>query len=175
MTMQRKLGRATDQRMAILRNLVSALLVHGKIETTEARAKEVKRIAEKLIASAIREVDNITPGKSVRITKAKIDSKGQKMLKDAVSKNGRKYKVVDREETTEMKASDKPSRLAARRNALTWLNDIKDENGNSMNVVNELFDKLATKYKETHGGYTRIYKMGPRRGDSAEMVIIELV
>lgn len=174
MPLQRKLGRATDQRKAVLKGLVTSLFEYGKIETTEARAKEVKNIAEKLITLAIKEADNFT-SKQVKISAAKLDSKGQKILKSATSKNGKKYDVVDREEKTEMKQVDNPSRLHARRQMFNWLYKVKDAEGKDLNLANKLFDEIAPKYKDKNGGYTRIYKLGPRRGDAAEVVLLELV
>jgi len=78
MPAQRKLGRPTDQRKAVLKSLVTALFQNGKIETTEAKAKEVKNIAEKLIAIAVKECDNFT-SKQVKVSAAKLDSKGNKI------------------------------------------------------------------------------------------------
>jgi len=109
----RKLGRDTGHRSAMLRNLATSLLKYERIETTEARAKEVNAIAEKMI----------TLGKQ--------------------------------------------GDLAARRNALAY---ILEED-----VVTKLFDTIAPKYADRQGGYTRIIKKGPRRGDGAEMVLLELV
>ena len=174
MALQRKLGRATDQRKAMLKGLVTSLFVSGKIETTEARAKEVKNIAEKLIATAVKEVDNFT-SKQVKITTAKLDSEGRKITKSVTSKNGNKYDVVDREEKTEMVTVDSASRLHARRKAMNWLYRVKDKDGNAINLADKLFNEIAPKYKDKNGGYTRIYKLGPRRGDAAEVVILELV
>jgi large subunit ribosomal protein L17 len=171
---QRKLGRPTDQRMAMLRGLVTALFEKGRIETTEARAKEVKNIAEKLITIAVKEVDNFT-SKQITFSAPKLDSKGNKITKAVTSKNGKKYYVVEREVKTKMVTVDNPSRLAARRYVLRWLYRPKTEDGANINVVNKLFDEIAPKYKDKKGGYTRIYKLGPRRGDAAEMAIIELI
>jgi large subunit ribosomal protein L17 len=174
MPVQRKLGRATDQRKAVLKGLVTSLFEHGKIETTEARAKEVKNIAEKMIALAIKEADNFT-SKQVTISTPKLDTNGQKILKDATSKNGKKYKVVDRETKTDMRQVDSPSKLHARRQIINWLYKIKDSEGKDLNLANKLFNEIAPKYKGKNGGYTRIYKLGPRRGDAAEVVLLELV
>lgn len=174
MPQQRKLGRATDQRLAILKGLVTALFEHGRIETTEARAKEVKNIAEKLITLAVKETDNFT-SKQVKISAAKLDSAGRKLTKTATSKNGKKYEVVDREEKTDMVTVDNPSRLKARRQAINWLYRVKDADGKNKNLADKLFDEIAPKYKDRSGGYTRIYKIGPRRGDAADMAILELV
>jgi large subunit ribosomal protein L17 len=174
MPTQRKLGRATDQRKAMLKGLVTALFEKGKIETTEARAKEVKNIAEKLIAMAIKEQGNFT-SKQIKISAAKLDSTGKKMTKSTTSKNNKKYEVVDREVKTDMVTVDNPSRLNARRRAMNWIYRVKDENGKFINIVDKLFDEIAPKFKDVSGGYTRIYKLGPRRGDAAEVVILELV
>ena len=170
----RKLGRASDLRKAILRGLTTSLLLNGKIETTEARAKEVKRIAEKLITLAIREADNFTT-KAQKVSAAKVDAKGNKIMNVATSKNGKKYKVVERELTTKMMTVDEPSRLHARRMAISYLYKVSDKDGNHLKVVNKLFDEIAQKYKGRSGGYTRIYKTGCRRGDAAPMAILELV
>lgn len=174
MAVNRKLGRTTDARKAILRGLVTALFQHGRIETTEARAKEVRSIAEKLINIAVKEVDNYT-SKQIKVTAAKLDSNGRKITKTVTSKNGNKFEVVDREEKTEMVTVDNPSRLHARRKAIAWLYRVKDADGNSINLADKLFDEIAPKYKDRSGGYTRIYKLGPRRGDGAESVLLELV
>lgn len=109
----RKLGRPTDQRIAMLRNLVTSLLDNGKIVTTLARAKEVRSIADKMI----------TLGKT--------------------------------------------NTLHSRRQALSYITDKE--------VVYKLFEEIAPKYAERQGGYTRVIKAGPRRGDAAETAIIELV
>ncbi len=109
----RKLGRASDHRMAMLRAMVTYLLENGKIETTVTRAKEVRSLTEKMITVA------------------------------------------------------KDNSLNAKRQALAFVT--KED------VVKKLFDEIAPKYKDVNGGYCRIIKTGPRRGDAAEMCIIELV
>jgi len=171
---RRKLGRPTDQRMSILKGLTTELLAYGKIETTEARAKEVRRIAENLIALAVREKDNFETVE-VKIVKAKLDSKGNKELEKVTSKNGKEYLRVVKEETMEKRQKDMPTRLNARRKIMAKTNKIKDSEGNKIDLPGKLFGEIAEKYAKREGGYTRIYKMGPRRGDCAEKVIIELV
>ena len=83
--------------------------------------------------------------------------------------------MVEREEKTDMVRVDNPSRLHARRQIMKWVYRTKDADGNRINVVDKLFDDIAPKYKDRKGGYTRIYKIGPRRGDAAPMAILELV
>ena len=172
--MARKLGKTTDQRMAMLKNLTTDLLVYGRIETTEARAKEVRGLAENLIALAIKEKDNFETV-DVKVVKAKLDSKGNKELEEVTSKNGKKYLRVVKEEKTEKRQKDMPTRLNARRKIMAKTNKVIDKEGNKIDLPSKLFGEIATKYAGRQGGYTRIYKMGPRRGDSAEKVIIELV
>jgi len=109
----RKLGRLSSHRDLMLRNLVTSLIKNGRIETTETRAKETRKLAEKMITLA------------------------------------------------------KRGDLHARRQALSYMLD--------ETVVKNLFDEVAPKYAERNGGYTRIMKTGPRRGDCAPMAIIELV
>jgi len=176
MPWQRKLGRPTDQRKAMLRSLVTSLIQYGKIETTEARAKEAVPIAERLIALAVKECDNFTT-KQVKVSAPVLDSKGNKMTKSKKSKNDRSYEVVEREVKTEMKPVDSPSRLHARRIMISWLYRVKDNNGKNINLVNKLMDEIAPRYKEQNrtSGFTRMYRIGPRRGDGADMVILELI
>ena len=170
MAHQRKLGRTAGQRKALLRGLVTNLFQNGKIVTTEAKAKEVRRIADRMITLAIKECDN-----TVATTKETHNDKGQSMTIDVVN--------------------DAPSKLHARRLMMAYLYDIKeqkqaDENrkeykertkDNKHPVVEKLFREIGPKYKARNaekkcsGGYTRIYKLGPRRGDAAEMVVLELI
>ncbi|MDI9481596.1 MAG: bL17 family ribosomal protein [Bacillota bacterium] len=176
MAWQRKLGRPTDQRKAILRNLVTSLIQYERIETTEARAKEIKAIADSLISLAVKECDNFTT-KQVKVSSAVLDSKGKKITKSKKSKNDNSYDVVEREESTEMKPVDSPSRLSARRKMISWLYKVKDQNGKNINLANKLMDEIGPRYKEKNrtSGFVRMYRMGPRRGDAAEMVILELI
>ena len=171
----RKLGRPSDQRKAMLKGLVTALLQNGSVVTTETRAKEVQSIAERLIGKAVKEADNFTT-RQIKVSAVPLDSKGNRMTVIATSKNGTKFKkFADREIKSDLVRVDNPSRLAARKQAMTWIYKTKDEKGNNLNVVNKLYDELAVKYKDRKGGYTRIYKTGPRRGDAAPMAILELV
>ena len=175
MATNRKLGRTTDIRMAMLKNLTTDLLVHGKIETTLPRAKEVKSIADSIISLAIKEKDNFEEVEQ-KVVKAKLDSKGNKVTELVKSKNGKEYLKVVKEETTEKRQKDMPSRLNARRKIMRKVNKVKDVDGKSIDVPAMLFNEIAPKYAgKSVGGYTRILKAGPRRGDGAEVVILELV
>ncbi len=170
----RKLGRTTDIRMSMLKNLTTDLIWHEKIETTEARAKEVKSIADSLIALAVKEKDNFDEVE-VKVVKDKLDSKGNKETELVKSKNGKEFLKVVKEEKTEKRQKDKPSRLNARRKMIRKLNKVKDSEGNKIDLTDKLFNELATKYQSRVGGYTQIIKKGPRRGDSAETVILKLI
>ena len=174
MPANRQLNRPNAQRMAMLRGLVTAFLRDGKVRTTEARAKEVRKIVEKLIAMAVRETDNFS-SKQVKVTNKKVDGKGKAVTVRRESKNKRVYFVVDRTQGTAMKSVDDPSRLHARRQIIPWVYSAKGEDGKPLNLVNKLFDEIAPQYKSVQGGYTRIYKLGPRLGDAADMAILELV
>ena len=169
MATNRKLGRTTDIRTSMLRTLTTDLLLHGKVETTEARAKEVKAIADSLIALAIKEKDNFETVE-VKVVKAKLDSKGNKVTEMAKSKNGKEYLKVVKEETTEKRQKDMPSKLNARRKMMTKINKVKDTD-----VIGKLFNEIAPKYENRKGGYTRIVKIGLRKGDAAMEVLLELV
>ncbi len=170
----RKLGKTTDIRLSMLKGLTTDLILHEKIETTEARAKEVKSIADSLIALAIKEKDNFEEVE-VKVVKAKLDSKGNKETELAKSKNGKEFLKVVKEEKMEKRQKDMPSRLNARRKMMTKLNKVKDSEGNKIDLTNKLFNELATRYASRVGGYTQIIKKGARRGDSAETVILRLV
>ena len=174
----RKLGRTSSQRKAMIRSQVTALLYHGSIKTTEARAKEIRKVAEGLIALAVKEKDNF---ESVTVTAkvAKKDAEG-KRVKEVV--NGKKVTVYD-EVQKEIK-KDKPSRLHARRQMLKVLYDVtevptaaagKKKNTKSVDIPAKLFDEVAPKYVSRNGGYTRIVKIGQRKGDGAMEVLLELV
>ena len=176
----RKLSRTSSQRKAMLRALTTQLIYHGKITTTETRAKEVRRIAEKLITIAVKEKDNY---ESVEVkTKVPQKDKDGKRIKEIV--DGRKVTVYNDVEKTIQK--DSPSRLAARRKILSVLypvtetpNDGKKarrirSESKSVNIAGLLFEK-ADRYAGRNGGYTRMIKVGPRRGDAAPMVLLELV
>lgn len=170
----RKLGRTTDVRLAMLKTQVTDLIWHEKIETTLDRAKETKAIADSLIALAVKEADNFEEVE-VKVSKAKLDEKGNKVTELVKSKNGNEYLKVVRETTTEKRKKDMPSKLNARRKIMRNINKVKDAEGNNVDLPTKLFDELAPKYKNNNGGYTRIIRKGQRRGDAAEVVILELI
>ena len=174
MATNRKLGKKTDIRLAMLKTQVTDLILHGKIETTEARAKEVKAIADSLISLAVKEKDNFETVE-VKVSRTKLDAKGNKETELVKSKNGKEYLKVVREEVTEKRQKDMPSRLNARRKMMKTLNKVKDENGKNIDLTAKLFNEIAPNYEGRVGGYTRILKLGQRRGDAAEMVILQLV
>ena len=175
MATNRKLGRTTDIRMAMLKNLTTDLLVYGKVETTLPRAKEVKAIADSLISLAIKEKDNFEEVE-VTIKKAKLDSKGNKVTELVKSKNGNEYLKVVKEEVKEKRPKDMPTRLNARRKMMRKLNKVKDSDGKNIDVPAKLFNEIAPKYAGSNvGGYTRIVKAGPRRGDGAEVAVLQLI
>ena len=178
MAMYRKLGKASAQRNALLRNQVTQLLYHGKIRTTEARAKEVVKIAEKLITLAVKEKDNYDEV-TVTAKVAKKDKDG-KRVKEVV--DGKKVTVYDEVEKTIKK--DQPSRLHARREMIKVLYPVvevpadaagKKAGTKKVDLTSKLFDEYGTKYAGRKGGYTRIIKIGQRKGDAAMEVILELV
>lgn len=174
MAKYRKLGRSASQRKALIRAEVTNLLHHGKIITTEAKAKEIRKVAEKLIALAVREKDNFETV-TVDAKVAKKDENG-KRVKEVV--DGKKVTVYDEVEKTIKK--DQPSRLHARREMLKVLYSVKTTDGTKkgtkdVDLVAKLFDEIAPKYADRNGGYTRIVKIGQRKGDGALEVLLELV
>ena len=178
MAKYRKLGRTSSQRKALLRNQVTALINNGKIRTTEAKAKEIRKIAEGLIALAVKEKDNFEEVK-VMAKVARKDKDG-KRVKEVV--DGKKVTVYDEVDKTIKK--DMPSRLHARRQMLKVLYPVKEvptaqagkkKNTKEIDLVAKLFDEIAPKYENRNGGYTRIVKIGQRKGDAAMEVLIELV
>lgn len=178
MAKYRKLGRTSSQRKALLRNQVTALINNGKIVTTEQKAKEIRKIAEPLIAMAVKERDNFEEV-TVKAKVARKDKDG-KRVKEV--KDGKKVTVYDEVDKTIKK--DKPSRLHARRQMLKVLYPVKEvpaaqagrkKNTKQVDLAAKLFDDIAPKYENRHGGYTRIIKIGQRKGDAAMMVQIELV
>ena len=174
MATNRKLGRTTDIRVAMLKTLTTDLILNGKIETTLPRAKEVKAIADSIIALAIREKDNFETV-DCKVVKAKLDSNGNKVTELVKSKNGNEFLKVVKEETTEKRQKDMPSRLNARRKIMNSINKVKDAEGNNIDLPSKLFNEIAPKYTDRVGGYTRIVKAGPRKGDGAETAILMLV
>ena len=178
MAKYRKLGRTASQRKALIRAEVTNLLHHGKIITTEAKAKEIRKVAEKLIALAVKEKDNFETV-TVDAKVAKKDENG-KRVKEVV--DGKKKTVYD-EVQKEIK-KDAPSRLHARRQMMKVFYPVKEvpakgagrkKNTKDVDMVAKMFDEIAPKYADRNGGYTRIVKIGPRKGDAAMEVLIELV
>ena len=165
----RKLGKPTDQRLAMLKCLVTDLLLNEKVVTTETRAKEVKALVDSIIALAVKEKDNFEEVE-VKVKKAKLDNKGRKVTEKVTSKNGKEYLRVVKEETTEKRQKDLPSRLNARRKIISKTNKVKD-----VDVVGKLFTEIAPKYEGRVGGYTQILKMEPRKGDNAKMALLRLI
>lgn len=166
--MQRKLGKATDQRMALLKNQVSAFLWYGRLETTFARAKEVQKLAEQYITMAVRTYTDVVKVEKERI----VDGKAVKV------------EVVN----------DGKDKLAVRRTLMAELNDLQEvpefkekkrdferrTAGINHPLIEKIFNEYAPKYAQkaadgAKGGYTAIYKLGPRKGDAAEMAVIQLL
>ena len=176
----RKLGRTSSQRKALLRGQVTALIAskNGRIITTEARANEVQKIVEGIIAMAVREKDNFEMVKvTAKVPKKDKDGKRVKEVKD-----GKRVTVYDEVEKEIKK--DLPSRLHARRQILRVLYSYtevpkeragKKRNTKKVDLVAKLFDEIAPKYVGRNGGYTRIVKIGQRKGDGAMQVVLELV
>lgn len=201
MAKYRKLGRTSSQRKALLRNQVTALIYRGRIVTTEARAKEVRKIAEGLIALAVKEKDNYETVKVMaKVPRKDKDGKRVKQIVDKDTKavlsethrdaegkiirmdNGVTVTVFDEVEKEIKK--DLPSRLHARHQMLKVLNSVVDvpetaagkkKETKKVDLVAKLFDEYGPKYADRKGGYTRIIKVGQRKGDAAMEVVLELV
>ena len=174
MAKYRKLSRTSSQRKALLRGLVTSLIYHGRIVTTEAKAKEVKKLADHLIALGIREKDNF---EEVTVqAKVPVKDKDGKRKKEVV--DGKRRTVYT---TVEKKIKkDKPSRLHARRQMLRVLYPVtekgeKRRDTKKVDLAAKLFDELGPKYAGRNGGFTRIIKIGQRKGDGALEVVLELV
>lgn len=178
MAKYRKLGRTSSQRKALLRNQVTALLYHGRIVTTEARAKEVRKIVEGLITMAVKEKDNF---ETVKVNaKVPVKDKDGRRVKEVVDgKKVTKFETVEKEIK-----KDLPTRSHVRRQILRVLYPVvsvpeenagRKRNTKEVDLVAKLFDEYAPKYEDRKGGYTRIVKIGPRKGDAAMEVILELV
>ena len=174
----RKLSRETSVRKALIRAQVTSLLEHGKIRTTEAKAKEIRKEVEHLIALAVKEKDNFEEV-TVKAKVAKKDADG-KRVKEVV--DGKKDTVYEEVEMTIKK--DVPSRLHARRQMNKVLYTVKEvpseaagkkRNTKVVDLTDKLFNEYAPKYANRKGGYTRIVKIGLRKGDAAMEVLIELV
>lgn len=174
----RKLGRTSSQRKALIRSQVTSLLYNGKIVTTEARAKEVRKVADRLITLAVKEKDNYDEV-TVKAKVARKDKDG-KNVKEVV--DGKKVTVYD--EVDKKIKKDQPSRLHARRQMLKVLYPVKEvpsenkgkkKNTKVVSMPDKLFDEIAPKYVHRNGGYTRIVKIGQRKGDAAMEVVLELV
>ena len=169
-----RLSRTESQRDALLKGLVTSLILNGRVETTLAKAKALKPLADSIVSLAIAEKDNVVE-KEKTISSAKLDKNGKKVKVEKTSKNGKKYEVVDREIKKVTLKVDAPSKLAARRKMFKMINKIKDSNGKTIDLTEKLFNEIAPKYEAGKGGYTRITKLVPRKGDGAEMAVVELI
>ena len=178
MAQYRKLGKTSSQRKALIRNQVTALVENGKIITTEARAKEVQKEVESLIALAVKEKDNF---ETVKVT-AKVARKDKNGKRVKEEKDGKKVTVYDEVEKEIKK--DSATRLHARRQMLKVFYPVKEvpnqlagkkKATKDVDLVAKMFDEIAPKYAGRNGGYTRIVKIGPRKGDAAMEVLLELV
>ena len=178
MAKYRKLGKTSDQRKALLRNQVTALIYKGRIITTQARAKEVMKIADGLIALAMKEKDNY---ETVKVSaKVPVKDKDGKRVKEVVDgKKVTKFEIVEKEIK-----KDLPSRLHARHQMLRVLYPVTEvplqkagrkRGTKEIDLVAKLFDEYGPKYASRNGGYTRIIKIGQRKGDGALQVVLELV
>ncbi len=172
----RKLGFASKERKAALRKLTTDLLYYGRITTTVTRAKEVRRMAERMITLARKEHANFT---QVTVT-AKIPKKDKDGKRIRQELNGKRVEIFEQVEKTIKK--DSPSRLNARRKMMAVFYPVtelpqgaKKKKAAKVDLVKKMFDEIGPKYAQRNGGYTRIIKIGLRKGDAAPMAIIELV
>ena len=173
MAKYRKLSRTSAQRKALIRGQVTALLANGKIVTTEAKAKEIRKVAEGLIALGVKEKDNF---ETVKVT-AKVARKDKDGKRVKEVKDGKKVTVYDEVEKEIKK--DLPSRLHARREMMKVLYTVKaveegKKKAKEVDMVAKIFDEIAPKYATRNGGYTRIVKIGHRKGDVAMEVLLEI-
>ena len=170
MAQLKKLGRPTDERLAVLRSQATALLWYGKVETTLEKAKAVRSYAEKLLTLAINSYQD-----TVKVKKEVTNAKGEKVSKEVLN--------------------DGPKKLAARRKLMATLYDVQEQRADGESKTNfkkrtadvahplieKIFNVYAPKYDKRKeelgqgGGYTRILKLGARQGDNAEMAIIKLI
>ncbi len=166
----KKLGRPTDERLAVLKNQATALLWYGKVETTLEKAKALRSYTEKLLTLAINSYED-----TVKVTKEVVNAKGEKVNKEVLN--------------------DGPKKLVARRKLMAKLNDIQEQKAEGESkadfvkrtadvahpLIEKIFNVYAPKYAKRNaengqgGGYTRILKLGARHGDNAEMAIIKLI
>lgn len=170
MAANKKLGRPTDERLAVLKSQATALLWYGKVETTLEKAKAVRSYAEKLLTLAINSYED-----TVKATKEVVNAKGEKVTKEVLN--------------------DGPKKLNARRKLMAKLNFVEEQRaekeskadfekrtaGVAYPLIEKIFNVYAPKYAKRNaengqgGGYTRILKLGARRGDNAEMAIVKLI
>ena len=178
MALYRKLNREARIRRSILASLTKDVINNGYVVTTEARAKEVRKIAEGLIALAVKEKDNFETV-TVDAKVAKKDAAGKRVKEVVDGKKVTVYETVQKEIK-----KDQPSRLHARRQMLKVLYPVTEvpeaaagrkANTKKVDLTQKLFDEYAPKYAGRNGGYTRIVKIGQRKGDAAMEVLLELV
>lgn len=166
----KKLGRATDQRMAVLRNQATYLLWNGKLETTVEKAKAVRSYAEKLLTLAIN-----TYTDTVTVEKEVINEKGEKVKKSVINDGAKKLAARRKLMSKLYDVQELRAEKEAKENFKNRTKDIKHP------LIEKIFNVYAPKYAKRKeelgqgGGYTRIVKVGPRRGDNAEMAIIALI
>lgn len=178
MAMYRKLGKKTKLRKALLRNQVTALIYKGKIVTTEARAKEIQKIVEPMITLAAKHKDDYEEV-TVKAKVARKDKDGKRVKEVVDGKRVTVFDIVDKKVK-----KDSPARLHARRQLMRYLYPVVEapadgrarrKNSKKVDLVEKLFSEYGNKYANRNGGYTRIIKIGQRRGDGAMEVVLEFV